>query len=165
MKKSILFLFSILILLTSCKDEKIIVDPCPLDEFLALSNCDPFEPVDTISDIFKVVESMPAFLGCDSLSNSAERLACNDERVAEFVKQNLIYPQSAIENNIEGTVAASVIVNENGCLTSFRILTSVDCEIDKEALRILSTMPAWVPGKQRSVPVKVQYNIPIQFEL
>ena len=167
MKKSIQILLSILVLFSACKEDEIMVDPCTLDEFLNLSNCNTAEPNDSneVAEIFKIVQLMPAYPGCDSIFNSADRINCNDEKIADFVKENLIYPQSAIDNNIEGTVVASFIVNKNGCLKWFKIITSVECEIDREALRILSLMPDWHPGKQRDNPVKVQYNVQIEFKL
>ena len=75
------------------------------------------------------------------------------------------YPSYAQDNNIQGTVLVGFVVNKDGSVVEPKVLKSVDASLDKEALRMLSVMPKWTPGKQRGKPVRVRYQVPIRFRL
>lgn len=83
----------------------------------------------------------------------------------KFISKNLEYPAICQESGVQGKVVVSFVVNKDGSITDFRIVRSVDKHLDKEALRVLNSMPKWKPGKRNGVPVRVKYTIPINFRL
>ena len=104
-------------------------------------------------DFFVIVEDMPQFQGAGL------------ENFHKFILNQIIYPVLAQENGIGGTVILSFIIDEKGKLGNIEILRKSHPELDKEAVRVLSSSPVWVPGKQRGKPVKVKFTIPIKFSL
>lgn len=102
------------------------------------------------SVVFMVVENMPKFNG----------------DMHAWLKENLKYPEEAKKAKEEGGVFVRFIVNEDGTLSDFKIHSSSGSEaLEKEALRVVKAMPAWIPGKQRGINVKVSFCIPITFKL
>jgi protein TonB len=101
-------------------------------------------------EVFVVVEEMPQFPG-------------GFEALKAFVAATLKYPNIALENGIQGQVTIGFTVAEDGSVTDAKIERSVDPSLDKEALRIVNSMPKWKPGTQRGMPVSVKYEIPINF--
>lgn len=82
-----------------------------------------------------------------------------------FIKNKLIYPSSAKERGVQGTVFITFIIDEDGNIQNIKLLHGVDKALDDEALRVVKFMPKWIPGRYNSHPVKVQYNLPIRFVL
>jgi protein TonB len=109
-------------------------------------------PVIKKDEVFIIVEQMPKYDG-------------GDKAFADFLRENLIYPLMARENGIEGTVVIRFIVNMDGSIVEPRIARDVAGGCGEEALRVVKAMPKWQPGKQRGVPVRVQFNLPIKFKL
>ncbi len=101
-------------------------------------------------EVFMVVEQMPEFPG---------GLAA----LKEFVRVNLHYPKIALENKIAGRVHVQFTVAEDGSVTDAIVVGSIDPALDREAMRIVNSMPRWIPGQQRGTPVKVSYLLPINF--
>jgi protein TonB len=116
------------------------------------------EVEETVDEVFISVEDMPLFEGC--LDNR-----CTDNEIRKFIAYNTKYPAIARENNITGKVYVNFVVNKSGKVVDARIVRSVDKYLDKEALRVISSMPLFTPGKQRGKVVRVQYNVPITFSL
>ena len=85
--------------------------------------------------------------------------------VSKFISNNLRYPEYCKKNNIQGRVVVSFVINKDGSTSDYQVIKSVDPYLDKEALRVLSLMSKWKPGKQRGVPVRVKFTIPINFKL
>ena len=102
--------------------------------------------------IFTIVEEMPSFPG-------------GDEPRVKFLRDNIVYPQMAKENNIQGTVYVSFVVDSKGKVTDVRLLRGIGGGCDEEALRVVKLMPPWNPGKQNGKSVRVQFNMPIRFTL
>lgn len=75
------------------------------------------------------------------------------------------YPQSAIDNGIQGNVVLSFVIEKNGKLTNIKVLRSRDRDLDAEAVRVLESSPVWKPGRNRGQPVRVTYTLPINFQL
>lgn len=98
---------------------------------------------------FVFVEQMPAFRG----------------NLSEFLAKELRYPEIAKENGVKGTVVIQFVVNEKGEITNPFILKDIGGGCGEEALRVVRSMPPWLAGAQRGVPVKVQMNLPIRFVL
>ncbi|WP_461451839.1 energy transducer TonB [Mucilaginibacter sp.] len=84
---------------------------------------------------------------------------------SKFLSKNLRYPQMAIDQHIQGKVWVSFIIEKDGTLSNFKVIRGVGYGLDEEALRVLKLAPAWKPGIQNGQPVRVQYNIPINFQL
>lgn len=108
------------------------------------------EPVE--EEIFMVVEEMPEFPG-----GMAECL--------KFLGKNIKYPTIAQENGVQGRVIVQFVVNSDGSIVDPVVVRSVDPYLDKEALRVIQTMPKWKPGKQRGKAVRVKYTVPVTFKL
>lgn len=104
------------------------------------------------AEIFMVVEEMPEFPG-----GMAECL--------KFLGKNIKYPTIAQENGVQGRVIVQFVVNQDGSIVDPVVVRSVDPYLDKEALRVIKTMPKWKPGKQRGKPVRVKYTVPVTFKL
>ncbi|MDC3050228.1 energy transducer TonB [Flavobacteriales bacterium] len=116
------------------------------------------EEEETTDEIFMVVEDMPRFEGCTDEN-------CTQTKIMQFIARKTKYPPIAKENNITGRVFVSFVVDKTGIVTNVKILRGVDKYLDAEALRVVSSLPRFTPGKQRGKSVKVQYNVPISFKL
>lgn len=122
------------------------------------------------SDVFKVVEEMPRFPGCENEENdcSEGKENCSTTSLLKFVYKNISYPEAARLKAIEGTAVTQFIINEDGKISHFKIVRSVSDDCDIAILEMLSKMSKtikWIPGKQRGKPVKVLYTLPVKFKL
>ena len=104
------------------------------------------------SKVFDVVEQMPSFPGGPSA-------------LMEYLHDHVKYPVVAQENGVQGRVVVSFIVEKDGSITDVRVVRSVDPSLDREAARVVSSMPRWTPGKQNGSAVRVKYNVPVMFKL
>ena len=102
--------------------------------------------------IFQIVEEMPEFTG--------GMVAC-----MKYLSANINYPEEAIKNGIQGRVIVQFVVEKDGSITDPKVAKGVDPLLDKEALRVVSTMPNWKPGKQRGEAVRVKYTLPVSFKM
>ena len=75
------------------------------------------------------------------------------------------YPQIAKENGIQGRVFVAFVVNQKGQVEQVKVVRGVDPALDREAVRVISNLPAWKPGSQRGKPVRVSFTVPINFQL
>lgn len=82
-----------------------------------------------------------------------------------YLAQNVKYPQTAQENGTQGKVVVQFVVDTDGSIINAHVLTSVDFYLDKEALRVIKSMPRWTPGKLNGKPVRVRYTVPVNFRL
>lgn len=97
----------------------------------------------------RIVEQMPEFSG----------------NINEYLQNHLQYPELARANSKQGRVVIQFVVNEDGAITNTEVIKSVDKSLDAEAMRVVSGMPRWKPGKQNGVAVKVYYMLPVTFTL
>jgi protein TonB len=102
--------------------------------------------------IFQVVEKMPSFPG-------------GDAALFKFLNENVKYPVIAQENGVQGRVICQFVVNRDGSIVDVEVVRSVDASLDKEAIRVIKSMPKWSPGQQRGKPVRVKYTLPVNFKL
>ena len=102
---------------------------------------------------FQLVEEKPKFKGGDA------------NEFSKWVNSNLVYPEIAKENGVQGRVTLQFTVNVDGSVTNVKVLRGVDSSLDKEAVRVVSNSPKWTPGKQRDRAVKVTYTFPVIFQL
>ena len=130
----------------------------------------PPPPEPEAEEIFKVVEEMPRFPGCEDMAASiSEKKACADQKMLEFLYEHLRYPQVARENNISGTVVVQFVVDEKGNIKDARVARDIGATCGQEALRVvelMNNMPEkWIPGRQRGRAVKVLFSLPVRFVL
>lgn len=127
----------------------------------------PAEP--EAEEIFKVVEEMPRFPGCEDLASTDERKACADKKMLQFIYDNIQYPSIARENGIEGTVVVRFVVEADGSIKNAEVVRDIGGRCGEEAMRVVSLMNAmpqkWTPGRQRGKPVRVWFNLPVKFIL
>ncbi len=110
----------------------------------------PIEEEDNV--VFQVVETMPSFPG-------------GDQALFKFLGENVKYPAIAQENGTQGRVICQFVVNRDGSIVDVEVVRPVDPSLDKEAIRVIKSMPNWSPGKQRGKSVRVKYTLPVNFKL
>ncbi|HNQ38681.1 MAG: energy transducer TonB [Prolixibacteraceae bacterium] len=104
------------------------------------------------AQVFFIVEEMPEFPG-------------GEAALRAFIAKSINYPVIAQENGIQGKVYVTFVVDKDGGISEAKIARGVDPSLDKEALRVVNSLPKWKPGKQRGKPVRVSYTVPISFVL
>ena len=125
----------------------------------------PPPPKEEPDEIFKVVEEMPAFPGCEHIADKAERKTCVDQKLLEFIYSNIKYPVVARDNGVQGLVVVNFVVEKDGSITDIQVVRDIGAGCGDEAVRIVKMMPKWNPGKQRGRPVRVRFTLPIRFKL
>ncbi|MDR2917770.1 MAG: TonB family protein [Tannerella sp.] len=110
------------------------------------------EEEEASNEIFMVVEKMPEFPG-------------GQGELMSFIAKSIKYPVVAQENGIQGRVTCAFVVNKDGTIVDAEVVRGIDASLDKEALRVINSMPKWKPGEQRGKPVRVKYTVPINFRL
>jgi TonB family protein len=104
------------------------------------------------SEVFVIVEEMPAYPG-------------GDKAMMEFIYNNIVYPLEAKEKNIQGRVVLRFVVKYNGKVGDVQVIKGVDPLLNTEARRVIENLPEWKPGKQGGKPVNVWYSVPVTFQL
>ncbi len=102
--------------------------------------------------VFDVVEQMPQFPG-------------GPQALFEYLSSHIKYPVVAEENGVQGRVIVTFVVERDGSITDVKVAKSVDPSLDKEAQRVVKSMPRWIPGKQNGAAVRVKYTVPVTFRL
>jgi protein TonB len=102
--------------------------------------------------IFTVVEQQPEFPG-------------GYTAMMKYLKDNINYPTIAQENGIKGRVTLQFVVDKEGIISQVKVIKGVDPSLDKEAVRVVKSMPKWIPGKQNGKPVNVWFTLPVVFQL
>ena len=104
------------------------------------------------SKVFQFVEDMPEFPGGAAALN-------------KYLNNSITYPVIAQENGVQGKVFVGFVVDRDGSITNAVVTRGVDPNLDKEALRVINSMPKWKPGMQQGKTVRVSYTVPINFQL
>ena len=102
--------------------------------------------------VYDVVEVMPSFPGGQSA-------------LMQYLGNNIQYPVEAQENGVQGRVIISFVVENDGGISHVKVAKSADPALDREAMRVVETMPKWIPGKQNGECVRVRYSVPVVFRL
>lgn len=102
--------------------------------------------------VFDVVEVMPQFPG-------------GQIAMLQYLMKNIKYPEQAMKEGIQGRVAVRFIVEKDGSISDVKPVLSVHPLLNKEAVRVVKSMPKWTPGKQNGKPVRVRFNLPVMFKL
>ncbi|MBR5706699.1 MAG: TonB family protein [Bacteroidaceae bacterium] len=132
-------------------------DASPSSVFVDIQECEECETEepDSTGEVFMVIEQQPEFPG-------------GEEAMFEYLRSNLVYPEKCKENKIQGRVLVAFVINKDGKIVEPEVVKSAGpegVELDVEALRVVSEMPAWTPGKQKGKAVRVRYTIPVVFKL
>lgn len=119
---------------------------------IAVNTPPPAPKEEVTNKVFDVVEVMPSFPG-------------GQGALMSYLSSHVKYPVVAQENGVQGRVTVSFVVERDGSITDVHVVRSVDPSLDREAARVVSTMPNWQPGKQNGSAVRVKFNVPVQFKL
>jgi TonB family protein len=113
------------------------------------------------------VHTLPIYPGCEAAvaSSRDEGSACFNRMIMMLVSRNVEYPEKAWQNDIQGRVWVSFVIEKDGYLSKVKVERSVDPELDAEAVRVIKMMPRLEPGKVDGKPVRIRYSIPINFRL
>ena len=102
--------------------------------------------------VFDVVEVMPQYPG-------------GQIAMLKYLMENIKYPEQAMKEGIQGRVTVRFIVEKDGSISDVKPVLSVHPLLNKEAVRVVESMPKWTPGKQNGKPVRVRFNVPVMFKL
>ena len=102
--------------------------------------------------VFQQIENLPEFPG-------------GDAALFKFMSDNIKYPAFAFKNQIQGQVICQFIVNRDGSIVDIKVIRSAHPVLDKETVRVIKSMPVWLPGKKRGVAVRAKYTLPVNFKL
>ena len=120
--------------------------------------------------VYTVVEEMPRFPACESLEvDLSAKKKCADEQMLAYLYKQIVYPDSAVSQDIQGTVVINFTVEKDSTISSANIIRDIGGGCGEEALRVINALNdqnvRWVPGKKDGQPVRVALNIPIRFKL
>lgn len=114
---------------------------------------EPEPPKHEVEDkVFDIVEQQPLFPG-------------GPAALIKYLSENTKYPVVAQENGVQGRVTVQFVVEKDGSISDVHVLRGVDPSLDKEAVRVVKSMPRWTPGKQNGITVRVNYRVPVLFRL
>jgi protein TonB len=102
--------------------------------------------------VFDVVEQMPLFSG-------------GQVELMKYLSANVKYPVEASKKGIQGRVIVQFVVEKDGTISNVKVVNNADEQLKEEAIRVVKTMPKWVPGKQNGKEVRVKYTLPVTFRL
>ncbi len=151
----ILPLVGLLFITVSCNSNihrKVMTNSEASGKGLAQMRMADFTGIQNTMQPFVVVQQMPQFPG-------------GVKDMMKFIKAHISYPEIAIKDNVQGTVILDFVVNQKGHITDMKILRSPGQSLSNEAMKIIHSMPTWIPGKENGKPVSVAYALPISFEL
>ena len=133
-------------------EEELEIQDLEVDEDTEIEIIEEVEEEVEEEQIFTIVEDMPTFPG-------------GDEALFRYLSENIDYPAMAADAGIQGVVYVSFVVDKDGQVKDVKVLRGIGGGCDKEAIRVVKSMPKWAPGRQRGKSVKVQYNLPVRFRL
>jgi TonB family protein len=103
--------------------------------------------------VYTRAEVMPAYAG-------------NDQALSNYIAGNIVYPDQAVENNVEGTVKVQFVVDENGVVSDVKTIgNKLGYGLEEEAVNVVSKLPKWAPGKVKGKNVKTRLTVPITYKL
>ncbi len=133
-----------------------------IEDAIAVDDVEVGEEEEEIVVPFAIIENVPIYPGCESAKNNEERKACFQQKVQEHIVKEFTYPPAALELGIKGRVFVQFVIDSKGNIGDIR-MRGPDKTLEKEAHRIVASLPKMIPGKQRGRPVSVPYSIPINF--
>jgi len=155
--------------------EKVAIDPFDITfpdipEFTdttGIENLDTLFTIDTTPEIIETflitgVQRKPVFQGCEEFLSEEERFECFNQKMIAYISKNYKYPKGIQGLGVSGRIFVNFTINEKGYIVNPEIVRSVHPELDKEALRVLKSVPVMEPAKQNGKAVRVQYTVPIK---
>ena len=122
--------------------------------------------IKAVDPIYKEVDEMPRFPGCEANEGTKEAInECAQKEMLQFIYTNIKYPAAARKEGIEGTVVVKFVVDQTGKITTREIVRSIGGGTDEEVLAVVDKMPNWIPGKKDGKVVDVYYHLPVKFKL
>lgn len=123
----------------------------------------------TSGDIYNKVEEAPRFPGCEQYPSQKDKELCANQKLQTYLYRNIKYPDIARKTGVQGRCIISFVVEKDGTITNAKIAQDIGGGCGEEALRVVNSMnnmnEPWRSGKQRGNPVRVQFNLPINFNL
>ena len=121
------------------------------------------------NEVFKVVEEMPRFPGCEDMKTESEKKSCSDAALLDYIYINLEYPEEAFEKKFNGNVVVQFFIESDGFVSGINVVRSLGYGCDQAAIDIIESMNTmeepWRPGFQMGKPVRVLYTLPIIFDI
>ena len=103
--------------------------------------------------VYTRAEVMPVYAG-------------NDQALSDYISTNIVYPDQAVENSVEGTVKVQFVVDENGAISDVQTVgNKLGYGLEEEAVNVVSKLPKWTPGKVKGKNVKTRLSVPITYKL
>ncbi len=130
----------------------------------------PVSPPLAEEEVFKVVKEMPRFPGCENIKENSKKVEmCAKEKMLEYIYDNLIYPEEALKQEVEGIAVIQFTIWKDHTIRNIKIVRNPGAGTGEEAARIVESMKEmdehWRAGHQRGKPVNVQYTLPVKFKL
>ena len=119
------------------------VDVATLDENQAITQ-------EEVEEVYGAVDQMPEFPG-------------GEMALRDWISNHIRYPKIASDKGIQGKVYINFVVEKDGSISNVRVVHGVEASLDKEALRVINSLPRWRAGLQGGEPVRVSYTVPINF--
>jgi len=135
-----------------------------IEEVMDVDDVEVGEMDEDITVPFAVIENVPVFPGCESLTSNDERKTCFEKKMQQHIMKEFMYPDVALELGIMGKVYVQFFIDAKGHVNGIRT-RGPDKMLEKEAHRIVAALPKMTPGMQRGRPVKVPYSIPVNFKI
>lgn len=135
-----------------------------IEEVIAVEDVEVGEMEEEISVPFAVIENVPVFPGCENFTTNDERKTCFEKKMQQHVMKEFRYPEVALELGVMGRVYVQFSIDAKGEVNGIRT-RGPDKLLEKEAHRIIASLPKMQPGLQRGRPVKVPYSIPVNFRI
>ena len=163
MKKTLYFYLLLAFIGMNCISN---VAAASLDIQCIKTSLDTLKP-STVEEIIDPIREMPRFPGCEDLDISIqEKKKCAEEKMLEFVYGNLKTPEILQQScNIEGMAVISFTIDKEGNVINPKILRDIGGGFGEECLRVVRSMPQWIPAKEGGKLVDVNFNLPIRFKL
>ncbi len=127
-------------------------------------------PEEATEELFKVVEQMPRFPGCEGQFKDNSAIEnCSKQKMLEYIYKNLKYPEAAIKDDIEGMCVVQFVVNTDGSIAEANLIRDIGGGCGEASVDVVNSMnnmtERWTPGMQRGEPVRVMYTLPVRFRL
>jgi len=133
------------------------------DRIISVEEVQVGEVIEDIYVPFAIIEEVPIFPGCEGTPKELMR-KCFVEKMQQHVRNNFHYPQSAMDNNIQGKVYVQFTIDEKGHIVNI-MSRAPDFILQESAENLMKSLPEMTPGRQRGKPVKVKYSLPVVFKL
>ncbi len=116
-------------------------------------------------EVYLEADQMPFFWGCEEVESFEEKRKCSDQKIVEFIKTHLRYPEEARQKGIQGILVIDFVVDKEGNISHEKVTRSLGGGCDKEGLALLDKMPEWIPAMKDNEPVDVLMTLPLRFYL